>query len=298
MSQSPIKVAIIGVGNCASSLVQGITYYSDDEHLAKANGLMHREAGGYRPGDIHIVAAYDIDKRKVGKTVDKAIFAKPNCTTIFCADIPTIDATVRMGAVLDGFAPHMNDYPENQAFRLADAAEPTMDDVVNHLKETGAEVLMNYLPVGSQKATEFYAECALRAGIAFVNNIPVFIASNPAWAKRFKEKNIPIIGDDIKAQVGATITHRTLVELFRMRGVEIKRTYQLNTGGNTDFLNMLSRERLASKKISKTEAVTSMVDHELLDENVHVGPSDYVPWQKDNKLCFLRLEGELSAVCP
>jgi myo-inositol-1-phosphate synthase len=297
-AQSPIKVAIVGVGNCASSLIQGIVYYSDEVKLESAKGLMHPVAGGYKPSDIEIVAAYDIDKRKIGQTIDKAIFAKPNCTTVFCADMPTIETVVQMGVLLDGCADQMADYPENQAFRVADAAQPTKEDVVANLIKTGAQVLMNYLPVGSQKATEFYAECALEAGVAFVNNIPVFIASDPVWAKRFADKNIPIIGDDIKAQVGATITHRTLVDLFQMRGVDIKRTYQLNTGGNTDFLNMLDSKRLASKKISKTEAVTSVVHHDMGDDNVHVGPSDYVPWQKDNKLCFLRIEGELFGGVP
>lgn len=297
-AQSPIKVAIIGVGNCASSLIQGITYYSDEEKLETANGLMHPIAGGYKPGDIDIVAAYDIDKRKVGRTVDEAIFAQPNCTTVFCADIPKSHTVVAMGPVLDGCATQMKDYPENQAFRVAEQQEPTKQEVIAHLIKTGTQVMMNYLPVGSQQATEFYAECALEAGIAFVNNIPVFIASDPVWAKRFADKNLPIIGDDIKAQVGATITHRTLVDLFQMRGVDIKRTYQLNTGGNTDFLNMLDHKRLASKKISKTEAVTSLVNHPIDSDNVHVGPSDYVPWQKDNKLCFLRIEGELFGGVP
>jgi len=297
-NQKSIKAVIVGVGNCASSLIQGIYYYADEERLQNANGLMHPVVGGYRPADIDIVAAYDIDKRKVGTTVDKAIFAEPNCTTVFCDKVPTINTQVKMGPILDGYADQMDNYPDNQAFRKSDAKEPTMEEVVAHLKETGAEVMMNYLPVGSQKATEFYAECALQAGVAFVNNIPVFIASNQTWAKRFAEKNIPIIGDDIKAQVGATIVHRTLVDLFRMRGVEVKRTYQLNTGGNTDFLNMKDAKRLESKKISKTEAVTSLVGHNIEADNVHIGPSDYVPWQKDNKLCFLRLEGDLFGDVP
>jgi myo-inositol-1-phosphate synthase len=297
-NQNSIKVAIVGVGNCASSLIQGLYYYANEEQLNQAKGLMFPVLGGYRPADIEIVAAYDIDRRKVGKTVDQAIFAEPNCTAVFFKDIPVIETIVQMGPVLDGYAEHMDHYPDNQAFRKSDAQEPSMDAVVAHLKETGAEIMMNYLPVGSQKATEFYAECALKAGIAFVNNMPVFIASNPVWAKRFADKNLPIIGDDIKAQLGATITHRTLVDLFRMRGVEIKRTYQLNTGGNTDFLNMLERTRLASKKVSKTQAVTSLVGYPMDPDNVHVGPSDYVPWQKDNKLCFLRIEGELFGGVP
>ena len=294
---SKIKVAIVGIGNCASSLIQGIHYYRD-RRPEEAIGLMHWEIGGYRPGDIEVVAAFDIDKRKVGKDVSEAIFAKPNCTTVFCGDIPPSGVKVRMGKILDGFSDHMRDYPEDHTFVLADEPEPTEEEVVKVLKESGAEVLMNYLPVGSEEATRFYAACALEAGVAFVNNIPVFIASDPTWARRFEEKNIPIIGDDIKAQLGATITHRTLTDLFRKRGVKLERTYQLNTGGNTDFLNMLNHSRLKSKKESKTEAVQSVAAERLTDENIHVGPSDYVAWQKDNKICFLRMEGKLFGDVP
>jgi myo-inositol-1-phosphate synthase len=293
-----IKVAIAGIGNCASSLIQGIYHYANEKNLTEAYGLMHTEAGGYKPGDIEIVAAYDIDIRKVGQTVDKAIFAEPNCTIVFCSDIPKINTIVRMGRVLDGFSEHMLDFPEHQRFILSDKPEMSKEEVIAHLKETGAEVFMNYLPVGSQKATEFYAECALEAGVAFVNNIPVFIASNSAWAERFKKAGVPIIGDDIKAQLGATITHRTLIDLFEKRGVKINRTYQLNTGGNTDFLNMLNQSRLKSKKVSKTEAVSSLIPNGIHPDNIHIGPSDYVPWQKDNKLCFLRIEGELFGGVP
>ena len=292
-----IKIAVVGVGNCASSLVQGLYYYRDKPEK-DAIGLMHWEIGGFKPTDIEVVAAFDVDRRKVGRDVNEAIFAKPNCTAVFCADLPPSGVTVRMGKILDGFSKHMNDYPTGRTFELADAPEPTEEEVVKVLLESGAEILLNYLPVGSEEATRFYADCALETNLAFINNIPVFIASNPVWAKRFKDKNLPIIGDDIKAQLGATITHRILTDLFNKRGVKLERTYQLNTGGNTDFLNMLNRERLASKKESKTEAVQSVAAERLDDENIHVGPSDYVPWQKDNKLCFIRMEGKLFGDVP
>lgn len=286
-----IKVAIVGIGNCASSLIQGIHYY-EDKNPDEAIGLMHWDIGGYKPSDIEVVAAFDIDCRKVGKDVSEAIFAKPNCTQIFCSDIPESGVEVSMGKVLDGVAPHMADHKKEFAFVVADAKENEKEDVVKIIKDSGAEVLLNYLPVGSEEATRFYAQCALDAGVAFINNMPVFIVSNPEWAAKFEAKGIPIVGDDIKAQIGATITHRTLANLFRERGVKLERTYQLNTGGNTDFLNMLNRSRLDSKKESKTEAVQSVLDERLEDENIHIGPSDYVTWQKDNKLCFLRMEGK------
>lgn len=289
---SKIKVAVVGIGNCASSLIQGIYYYRGTVP-EEAIGLMHWEIGGYKPGDIDIVAAFDIDRRKVGKDVNEAIFAEPNCTKIFCEDLPLSGTIVQMGKVLDGFSEHMENYNDKYTFMPADRVEPSQEEVVRLLKESGAEILMNYLPVGSEAATQFYAECALEAGVAFVNNIPVFIASDPVWAKRFADKKLPIIGDDIKAQLGATILHRTLTDLFKKRGVKLERTYQLNTGGNTDFLNMLNRSRLASKKESKTEAVQSVAAERLDNENIHVGPSDYVPWQKDNKICFIRMEGKL-----
>ncbi len=292
-----IKVAIVGVGNCASSLVQGVYYYRDKEEES-AIGLMHWNLGGYLPGDIEVVAAFDIDARKVGYDVSDAIFAPPNCTTVFCDEVPHTGVKVRMGAVLDGFAEHMQDYPEDRTFRLAGEPEATQAEVVSTLKESKADLLLNYLPVGSEQATRFYAECALKAGVGFVNNIPVFIASDPSWARRFEDAKLPIIGDDIKAQLGATITHRMLIDMFRKRGVEITHTYQLNTGGNTDFLNMLNRTRLASKKESKTEAVQSVAKERIADENIHVGPSDYVPWQNDNKVCFLRIEGKLFGDVP
>ena len=294
---SKIKIAIVGIGNCASSLIQGFSYYRGKE-AKEVVGLMHWDIGGFKPYDIEVVAAFDIDKRKVGKDVAEAIFEKPNCTTQFCNDVPRTGTEVRMGRVLDSFADHMKDYEQSRTFVLADQQEPTEKEVVGVLRESGAEMLLNYLPVGSEEATRFYAECALQAGVGFINNIPVFIASDPVWARRFKEKNIPIIGDDIKAQLGATITHRVLVDLFKNRGVRLERTYQLNTGGNTDFLNMLNRSRLASKKTSKTEAVQAVTGERLADENIHVGPSDYVPWQDDNKVCFIRMEGKLFGDVP
>lgn len=294
---TPINVAIAGIGNCASSLVQGIAHYSNGG-ANEAIGLSHWEVGGWRPKDLKIVAAFDVDRRKVGKDVSEAILAKPNCTTIFCDHVEPTGTIVQMGPVLDGVAPHMLEAPEDRSFRVADLPEPTLQDIVETLKRTQAHVLMNYLPVGSQKATELYAEAALQAGVAFVNNIPVFIASNPEWAKRFADAGVPLIGDDIKAQLGATIVHRTLTDLFARRGVRLDRTYQLNTGGNTDFLNMLARDRLESKKISKTEAVQSAGDRRLDAENIHVGPSDYVAWQNDNKVCFLRMEGQMFGGVP
>lgn len=292
-----INVAIVGVGNCASSLVQGISYYSNGGGN-EAIGLLHWDMAGYRPRDIKIVAAWDIDSRKVGRDVSEAIFARPNCTTVFCDHVAPTGTVVKMGQVLDGVADHMAEYPLDRSFDVASAPQPDKADVVRVLKESGAEVLMNYLPVGSQEATEFYAECALDAGVAFVNNIPVFIASDPVWAKRFTDAGVPLIGDDIKAQLGATIVHRVLTDLFHKRGVRLDRTYQLNTGGNTDFLNMTNRTRLRSKKKSKTEAVQSVAEQRLQDENIHVGPSDYVAWQNDNKVCFLRMEGRMFGGVP
>ncbi len=294
---SSIKVAIVGVGNCASSFVQGIHYYRG-KTAQDAVGLMHWEIGGYRPGDIETVAAFDIDSRKVGRDISEAIFTEPNCTVVFHRDVPPSGVKVRMGRILDGFPPHMESFDEKRRFVPSSEPEPSKEDVVALLRSSGAEILLNYLPVGSEEATRFYAECALEAGLAMVNNIPVFIASDAAWASRFKARGLPIIGDDIKAQLGATITHRTLASLFMKRGVRLERTYQLNTGGNTDFLNMLQRSRLLSKKISKTEAVQSVAGDRLDEENIHVGPSDYVPWQKDNKICFIRMEGKLFGDVP
>ena len=292
-----IRVAIVGVGNCSSSLIQGIHYYLKRENEEDI-GLLHWEIGGYKPYDINVVAAFDIDKRKVGKDVAEAIFEKPNCTKVFCKDIPKTSTRVQMGRILDGYSEHMRNYDSKSTFVLADHPEPDQEQIVRILKESGAEILLNYLPVGSEEATRFYAESALDARIGFVNNMPVFIASDPAWARRFEEKGLPIIGDDIKSQLGATIVHRTLVDLFKKRGVRLTRTYQLNTGGNTDFLNMLNRTRLMTKKRSKTEAVQSVASQRLDDENIHIGPSDYVPWQKDNKVCFIRMEGEIFGRIP
>lgn len=292
-----IKIAIAGLGNCSSSLVQGIHYYRDKDP-EDAVGLMHWDIGGYTPGDIEVVAAFDIDKRKVGKDVNEAIFADPNCTTVFCDHLSASGVTVRMGRISDGIADHMKEYEDRYTFLPSDLPEPSFEDVVGVLKESGTDILLNYMPVGSEKAVYFYAECALQAGVALVNNIPVFIASDPEWARRFAEKNVPLIGDDIKSQLGATITHRVLTDLFKKRGVKMERTYQLNTGGNTDFLNMLNRHRLKSKKKSKTEAVQSVAAKRLKNENIHIGPSDYVPWQKDNKVCFIRMEGKLFGDVP
>ena len=291
-----INIAIVGIGNCASSLVQGLEYYREGAN--DTVGLMHWDLGGYKPSDIKVVAAWDVDSRKVGKDVSEAVFAKPNCTAVFAANIPATGTVVKMGAVLDGVADHMSDYKDDRTFVVANDTQPTKEQVVADLKASGTDVLMNYLPVGSQEATEFYAECALEAGVAFVNNIPVFIASNPEWAKKFEDAGVAIIGDDIKAQLGATIVHRVLTDLFAKRGVKLDRTYQLNTGGNTDFLNMSNHRRLASKKVSKTEAVQSVAAERLEDDNVHIGPSDYVPWQNDNKVCFLRMEGQLFGGVP
>ena len=292
-----IKIAIVGVGNCTSSLLQGIEYYSGCKSK-DASGLMHYAVGPYKPDDIEVAAAFDIDERKVGRDVAEAIFAPPNCTTVFCPDVRPTGVKVHMGRILDGYSEHMTEYSENQTFILSKEKEPTREEVVDILKKTEAEILANYLPVGSEEAVRFYARCALDAGVAFINNMPVFIASDPEWACKFKEKGLPIIGDDIKAQLGATITHRVLTDLFMKRGVKLERTYQLNTGGNTDFLNMLNRSRLNSKKKSKTEAVQSVMPQRLDDDNIHVGPSDYVAWQKDNKLCFIRMEGKLFGDVP
>ena len=292
-----VRVAIVGIGNCASSLIQGLHYYKS-KSPADAIGVMHWNIGGYEVTDLDIVAAFDIDTRKVGKDINEAIYAAPNCTTFFDKTVPPTGVKVQMGCVLDGCAEHMVDYPVERRFDKATAAQPTQADVVRVLRETKAEVLISYLPVGSQEATEFYMNCALEAGVGVVNFIPVFIASDAKWAKKFADKNVPIIGDDIKSQVGATIVHRVLTDLFAKRGVKLHRTYQLNTGGNTDFLNMLNRSRLKSKKISKTEAVRSVAGDQMLDENIHIGPSDYVPWQKDNKLCFIRMEGSLFGDVP
>jgi myo-inositol-1-phosphate synthase len=292
-----IRIGVIGVGNCASSLLQGIQYYGGRDD-GSATGLMHWRIDGYRPSDIEVASAFDIDRRKVGKDVNAAIFERPNCTAMICPEMPKAGVAVTMGRVLDGVSEHMKQYEPDYTFVPGDAKEAGKKDIVAILRETRTEILLNYLPVGSEEATKFYAECALEAGVAFINNIPVFIASSPDWAGRFKEKNIPLIGDDIKSQLGATITHRALTDLFRKRGVKLERTYQLNTGGNTDFLNMLNRTRLASKKESKTEAVQAVAAKRLDKRDIHIGPSDYVPWQNDQKVCFIRMEGTLFGDVP
>src|SRR4051794_36413851 len=277
-----IRVAIVGVGNCASSLVQGRYYYENAKEDDFVPGLMHVNLGGYHIRDTEFVAAFDIDKNKVGKDLSEAIYTKPNNTYVF-QQVPQIGVTVERGMTHDGLGKYLSQIIEK-------APGPTAD-IVGILKERQVDVMVSYLPVGSEEATKWYVEQALAAGVGFINAIPVFIGREPYWQRRFAEKGLPIIGDDIKSQVGATISHRVLTRLFMDRGVRLDRTYQLNFGGNTDFLNMLERERLESKKISKTNAVTSMLDYELKDEDIHVGPSDYVPWLKDRKWCHIRIEG-------
>ena len=281
-----IRLAIAGVGNCASSLLQGIEYYRTSTSTDTA-GLIHAVVGGYRLEDIRVVAAFDVDRRKVGEPLEVAVFASPNCTAVFHRELPSYGVTVQMGPVLDGVADHMSEYPDQQAFRVADKAPC---DTVRVLKDSGAEILVCYLPVGSEDAVRHYAQACLDAGVAMVNCMPVFIASHPEWAGQFREKGLPIVGDDIKSQLGATIVHRALARLMGDRGVKLERTYQLNTGGNTDFLNMLEPGRLTSKRVSKTESVQSQLDVPLEKDNIYIGPSDYVAWQKDNKVCFLRME--------
>lgn len=281
---SKINVAIIGVGNCASSLVQGIQYYKNTNNSDSIPGVMHVSLGGYHIRDIQFVAAFDIDKNKVGKDLSQAIFTPPNNTTKF-SDVPHMGVKVERGMTHDGLGKYLS--------QIIQKAPGNTADVVGILKDSKTDVVINYLPVGSEEATKWYIEQVLEAGCAFINCIPVFIASESYWQKRFEKKNLPVIGDDIKSQVGATILHRTLANLYMDRGMPIDRTYQLNTGGNTDFLNMLERERLNSKKKSKTNAVTSQIyarGLKIEDDDIYVGPSDYVPWQKDNKICFLRIE--------
>ena len=282
-----IRIAIAGIGNCASSLIQGIEYYRT-RNTSQWQGLMQESIGGWRASDIEVVAAFDIDRRKVGHQLEVAVFAKPNCARVFQSVLPPSGVTVQMGPVLDGVADHMAHYGEDEAFRPADEAPV---DIATALRSASAEVLICYLPVGSEQAIRHYARACLEAGVAMVNCVPVFLASDTVWADRFRSAGLPIIGDDIKSQVGATIVHRLLGRLFADRGVKLDRTYQLNTGGNTDFLNMLERARLRSKKLSKTESVQSQLDERLDSHDIHVGPSDYVPWQDDNKIAFIRMEG-------
>jgi len=277
-----INVAIIGVGNCASSLVQGIYYYREAAENDSVPGLMHVNLGGYHISDINFVAAFDIDRNKVGKDLAEAIYTPPNNTINFC-QVPATGVKVARGMTHDGLGKYLSE--------VITKAPGATDDIVSILKETQTDVVVNYLPVGSEEATKWYIEQVLTAGCGFVNCIPVFIAQEKYWQKRFAEKGLPIIGDDIKSQVGATIVHRVLTSLFQDRGVKLERTYQLNFGGNTDFLNMLERERLESKRISKTQAVTSQLDYKIEPDNIHIGPSDHVPWLGDRKWCYIRMEG-------
>src|SRR5579883_2390317 len=277
-----IRVAIVGVGNCAASLVQGVEYYRNASPDERVPGLMHVRFGPYHISDVQVVAAFDVDAKKVGTDLADAIFASEN-NTIKIAEVPPTGVTVQRGPTLDGLGEYYREI-------IAESDEPPAD-VVRVLRETGADVLVSYLPVGSEVADRFYAQCAIDAKVAFVNALPVFIASDPVWARRFADAGVPIIGDDIKSQVGATITHRVLAKLFEDRGVELLRTYQLNFGGNMDFMNMLERQRLQSKKISKTQSVTSQIPHEMERAAVHIGPSDYVPWLDDRKWAYVRLEG-------
>ena len=278
-----VRVAIIGVGNCSSALVQGVQYYKNAKEGEFVPGLMHVDLGGYHVKDIEFSAAFDIDRTKVGKDLSEAIFLPPNNTIKF-SDVPELGVPVHRGMTHDGLGEYLSKI-------IHKASSPT-EDIIEILKATRTDVVVNYLPVGSEEATKWYVEQVLEAGCAFINCIPVFIASAPYWPERFEKRGLPIIGDDIKSQVGATITHRVLTRLFRERGVKLHRTYQLNFGGNTDFYNMLERSRLESKKISKTNAVTSQLDYDLGPDNVHVGPSDHIPWLKDQKWCYIHMEGE------
>jgi myo-inositol-1-phosphate synthase len=277
-----VKVAIVGVGNCAASLVQGVEYYRNADETTSVPGLMHVRFGGYHVSDIEFVAAFDVDAKKVGQDLSAAIVASENNTIKIC-DVPPLGVAVQRGTTLDGLGKYYRETIEESD------EEPV--DVVAALRESGADVLVCYLPVGSQEAAEYYAQCALDAGVGFVNALPVFIAGTPEWAEKFTKAGIPIVGDDIKSQVGATITHRVLAKLFEDRGVQLDRTMQLNVGGNMDFKNMLERERLESKKISKTQSVTSQVNRDMGQGNVHIGPSDHVPWLSDRKWAYVRLEG-------
>lgn len=288
-SSSEIRLAIVGLGNCASTLVQGLSHYR--RHPDDTTGLMRPKVANLAVGDIHLACAFDVDARKIGRPVAEAIFAPPNNSRIFCRDPEDDGAKVYAGPVSDGLASHLGEFGEDRRAVLdSQPRRTTPAEVVKILKESGATVLVNYLPVGSQQATEMYAQCCLEAGLAMLNCIPVFIASNPEWAQKFQNAGLPIIGDDIKSQFGATITHRVLMALAEKRGITIDTSYQLNVGGNTDFLNMLEKGRLASKKISKTEAVTSQVHQKQMDQtNIHIGPSDYVAFLNDNKVCYLRM---------
>lgn len=284
-----IRVGLIGIGNCVSSLVQGVAYYSNN-YNKKMLGILFEEIGGYKITDIEFCLAYDIDQRKVNKNLGEAIFAEPNCTLKFYENVQYNNIKVKMGVVLDSVAPHMAGSNKSQ-FLISKNIQPTKEQIIRDIKEANIDMLVNYLPVGSQKATEFYAECALEAGIGFINNIPVFIASDSKWVKKFQEKKIPILGDDVKSQFGATVVHRVLSTLLNNRGVIIDKSYQLNFGGNSDFNNMLDKSRLLSKKISKTESVQHCAMITDKENNLHIGPSDYVPWLNDNKICFIKIDG-------
>lgn len=286
-----IRTAIAGVGNCASSLVQGISYCRAMGQ--DAIGVSFPELGGYRPEDIEIVSGFDIDTRKVGRTIGQAVLAGPNCTEVFWDKLSDQTAPVHRGPDLDGVSAFMRNQPPALGFVPSDTAPLTRDQIVQALKDAQVEVLIVFLPVGSIGAVEFYADCALRAGCAVVNGIPVFLASNPGWAKKFADAGLPIVGDDFKAQFGATVIHRAMVHLADLRGVKVDRTYQLNVGGNTDFMNMMDMDRLAMKRESKTEAVQAAMDSRLADGDIRIGPSDYVPWLKDRKIAYVRLEGRL-----
>jgi myo-inositol-1-phosphate synthase len=294
LDTKPIRVAIAGVGNCASALIQGVEWYRRAD-LNSVHGLIFKDVSGFSPSDIEFSAAFDVDERKVGKPLEEAMFSPPNCTWVFQRDITSTGIVVAAGPVFDGIAPHMADGPEDETFRLS-SAPPV--DVARHLELSETDVLLCYLPVGSEEAARHYAEAALKAKVAFVNCIPVFIASDPCWAGRFSAAGIPIVGDDIKSQIGATIVHRTLARLFGDRGCRITRSYQLNVGGNTDFLNMREHARLVSKKRSKTAAVVSQIESSISPDAIHVGPSDYVRSQGDRKIAFIRIEGEGFAGAP
>ncbi|MBV8451721.1 MAG: inositol-3-phosphate synthase [Deltaproteobacteria bacterium] len=292
---SKIRLAIVGVGNCASSLLQGLEYYRHLSGQTKPVGLMHYDLGGYRPGDLEVACAFDIDARKVGRPLEEACFAPPNNTVTIWSDLPRYGITVQMGELHDGIAPHMRSYPPDRTFMLSSAPAVNIEA---ELRKSGAEIMLCYLPVGSQKAVERYAQACLETGISLLNCMPVFIVSDEKWAGEFTARRIPVVGDDVKSQLGSTILHRTIMKLFAERGIKLKHTYQLNTGGNTDFLNMLDRSRLGAKRKSKTEAVQSVLPERMPDVDIHIGPSDYVPWQNDNKVCFLRIEGEGFAGIP
>jgi myo-inositol-1-phosphate synthase len=281
-NRQKVRVAIVGVGNCAASLVQGVHYYRDADPATRVPGLMHVQFGDYHVGDVEFVAAFDVDAKKVGRDLSEAIVASENNTIKIC-DVPPLGVTVQRGATLDGLGEFYR--------QIITESDEEAVDVVAALREAEVDVMVSYLPVGSEDADRFYAQCAIDAGVAFVNALPVFIASDPEWAAKFTEAGVPIVGDDIKSQVGATITHRVMAKLFEDRGVELQRTYQLNFGGNMDFMNMLERSRLQSKKISKTQSVTSQIPHEMAKADVHIGPSDHVPWLDDRKWAYVRLEG-------